>query len=154
MLAVLSNPATTSGNRTRARVELAREILEYESYAIVNMFSGATYRTGEIAQIGQSPAHWLQARDAIKEGLAEADCVLLAYGISEPTGPARAHHRSQVEWLHHELSTRSLPVCTLSGQPRHPSRWHRYTHANFPGLDLKSALRASFEFRVPADMYL
>ncbi|MBH0116994.1 DUF1643 domain-containing protein [Salinibacterium sp. NG253] len=137
---VLSNPPTTSGSRTLQRVELARQVLGYESVVTANLFSIATYRTTGISEAGADAAGWLGARPELATLLASADAVVLAYGCREPAGAARHHFRDQLSWLQGEMRRHSIPTWMLADRPRHPSRWHRHTHAAHPELPFAEAL--------------
>lgn len=137
---VLSNPPTTSGLRTLQRVELARETLGCASVVAVNLFSIPTYRTGGISEVGAVEAGWLSARPEISEALSSADAVVLGYGCQEPSGPARFHFREQIAWLCVEIGIHNVRSWMLDGRPRHPSRWHRHTHAVYPDLPFAEAL--------------
>ncbi|TQO19927.1 uncharacterized protein DUF1643 [Rhodoglobus vestalii] len=137
---VLSNPPTTCGLRTLQRVELARETLGYASVVAVNLFSISTYRTGGISAEGAVEAGWLDARPELLDVLSSADAVVLGYGCQEPSGPARLHFREQLAWLQEEIGNHNLPTWMLDGRPRHPSRWHRHTHASYPDLPFAEAL--------------
>lgn len=140
LLVVASNPPTTSGQRTLARAEYARQILDFDSYEIANIFSQPTYRTSGVADAGSSPDGWLDARASLVPALDEAAAVLLAYGISKPAGIAGGYHDEQVEWLEAEVERRRLPVWWVGGAPRHPSRWQRYTYRAHPAEDFQTAL--------------
>ncbi|MDJ0378493.1 DUF1643 domain-containing protein [Cryobacterium sp. PH31-L1] len=140
LLAVLSNPPTTNGMRTLQRVKHAQETLGYSSMAIANVFALPTYRTDGIALAGVEPDGWLAARSSLTQALASADAVILAYGCHEPSGPARQHFRDQLEWLQAQLDARGLATWMIDGRPRHPSRWHRHTHAQYPALTFAEAL--------------
>lgn len=140
LLAVLSNPPTTSGHLTLNRVELARQLLGFERVAVVNLFPAPSYRTGELSQLGATPEAWLPARQDIAEQLPIAEGVLLAYGCSAPSGPAREHFRTQERWLTSLLADRSVPVWRVGGTPRHPSRWQRWTVRQHPNLEFRRAL--------------
>jgi len=140
LVAVLSNPPTTSGARTLARVELARQVLGYDTASVANIFSIATYRTGGISVSGADPAGWEASHDLLRPAIDAADAVLLAYGRQEPSGPARIHFRAQVAWIRAEVESRNLPTWSVDGQPRHPSRWQRHTYSRFPLLPFQEAL--------------
>jgi len=142
-VAVLSNPPTTSGARTLARVELARELLGFESSAIVNLFPLPTFRSGEIARAGKDSSTWLAGRFAIDAALRSADGVLLAYGSTPPSGPARLHFQSQVSWMHTVMAQIGLLTWMVGNRPAHPSRWQRHTHACHPNIPFKEALAHS-----------
>lgn len=140
LLIVLSNPPTTSGARTESRVELARQVLGYGSVAAANLFAIPTYRTNGISDAGAEASGWVEARKALKEGVATSDAVVLAYGCQEPSGTARQHFRSQLAWIDTLISDARLPVWMIDGRPRHPSRWHRHTYAKHPTLTFQQAL--------------
>ena len=93
---------------------------------------------------GATPEGWLAARVEMEQALGEASAVLLAYGLGEPTGSARAHFREQVAWLHEHIEQHDLPTWWVGGAPRHPSRWQRYTWRAYPDLAFPEGLRAAF----------
>lgn len=136
-------PSQTSGARTRARVDLAREVLGFEEARLVNLFALPSYRSGGLSELGGTPEGWLAARDKITDGLGRAAAVLLAYGMQTPSGPARVHFRDQVAWLDERISEYNLPTWWVGGAPRHPSRWQRYTWREFPGVTFEEALAKS-----------
>lgn len=144
LLVVGSNPpAQTSGVRTLTRVEQAATLLGFERGVIANLFALPSYRSGGISELGQSPSGWLEARAPLISGLDDCQGVVLAYGTQEPKGEARAHHREQVRWLKDEIKHRELPTWCVGGAPRHPSRWHRHTWRESPGVEFSVALKAS-----------
>lgn len=151
LLVVASNPPTTSGQRTLARAEQARLILDFDHCEIANLFSLPTYRTSGVAEAGTSADGWLEARANLSRALDYASAVLLAYGISKPTGAAAKHHVEQVEWLESEIGRRSLPVWWVGGAPRHPSRWQRYTYRAHPEIAFPVALTTALARREPLD---
>lgn len=141
LVAILSNPPRTTGDRTRARVELARKTLGFECVSLANIFSLATHSTGQISHLGREADGWLMARDALGSALQKADAVLLAYGSSLPIGDARKHHREQLSWLRAELSRIGVPLWQLGSQPYHPSRWQRWTSRHVPEMPFADALK-------------
>lgn len=147
LLAILANPPLTPGWRTLRRVELAREVLGYASVDVANLFAAPSQSTSAIAELGATAGSWLAARPQVQTGVMVADGVLLAYGVSSPVGPARQHYRQQVEWLDEQLASREVPVWTVGGIPRHPSRWQRWTSRMHPSLDFRSALALSLASR-------
>jgi len=149
LLVVLSNPPTTSGVRTLQRVQVAKETLGFSSVSVANVFAISTHRTSGIAAVGAVPDGWIEARAALSQALAVADAVILAYGVQEPSGGARLHFRDQVAWLQAEIDARHLPTWMIDGKPRHPSRWHRHTHALHPSLTFAEALPAVLLKEVP-----
>ena len=140
LVVIGSNPPTTSGQRTLRRVELAREILGFQTVEVINLFPLPTYRTTGISQVGQTIEGWGQARREIRASIAGASAVLLAYGVGHPTGAARHHHRSQVAWLDELLVAEGIAAWWVGGEPRHPSRWHRYTHRIDPSKAFRDVL--------------
>jgi hypothetical protein len=119
---------------------MAKDTLGYSSVAVANLFSIATYRTGGVSAAGADPKGWLAARPGLAQGVGAADAVILAYGIQEPSGPARHHFRDQLSWLQNEIHERGLKTWMVGGRPRHPSRWHRHTYAEYPDLLFSEAL--------------
>lgn len=144
LLVIGSNPPSrTSGARTSARVEMAREVLGFERVRLVNLFALPSYRSGGLSELGATPQGWLEARAGMERGLGEAGAVLLAYGVGEPAGPARAYFRDQVAWLNEQIAARNIPTWWVGGAPRHPSRWQRYTWRAYPDLAFSEALGVS-----------
>lgn len=147
LVVIGSNPPTTNGIRTLRRVEAARDILGFTTVSVANLFSLATYRTTEIAIMGAKREGWIQARPHIQEELTRANAVLLAYGIKHPTGDAREHFREQIEWLNLRITEAGLPVWWVGNGPRHPSRWHRYTHHVDPARNFIDVLAEALNRR-------
>ncbi|TFC34129.1 DUF1643 domain-containing protein [Cryobacterium sp. TMT2-42-4] len=135
-------PLTTSGERTLARVRMASELMGVSRVSICNLLDVATNDVREVATVGNSAAPWLASRPAILEALGDADDVLLAWG-SEPTGPARNHQREQVAWVMNLIASQRTEAWAVGAQPRHPSRWQRYTSRAHAGMDFSSALQLS-----------
>ena len=143
LLAVLSNPPLTDGIRTLRRVHLAANLLGFEEAAVANLFAFPSHSTGAIATLGATPEGWTAARPQLQASLDQSGSVLLAYGSTPPTGPARHNFYAQVEWLHHHLSALGTPTWQVGDGPRHPSRWQRWTCRAHPGLTFSEALRVS-----------
>lgn len=139
-MAVCSSPPKTSGIRTLKRVEMARKILRYEHVRVANMFPLATQSSGDLKILGVHQSPWMISREEIQSGISLADGILLAYGTSAPTGPARHHWREQISWLFNRLDPLSVPIWSVSEEPRHPSRWHRHTFREHPGMPFENAL--------------
>ena len=140
---VLAAPPLTSGARTVNRVRLAQSILGFQDVETVNLFPEPTLDVLHISKIGCDEELWLSGRASILAGLESATDVVLAYGVSEPTGAARAHHRHQVGWLGAEIARLQPRVWTVGDATRHPSRWQRYTNIAFPSLPFREALSQS-----------
>lgn len=150
LLCVLSNPPVTDGARTRARVELIGEMFGATSVLSENLFPVATYRSGGVAAAGADASSWLPSRSLLEEAIVSADAVLLAYGLGEPSGPARGHHRAQLLWLASMLDFHKVASFVVGDGPRHPSRWQRWTSRQYPGIAFSAAVRASVRpFTIP-----
>lgn len=76
----------------------------------------------------------------IQSGISLADGILLAYGTSAPPGQARHHWKEQISWLFGRLEPLNVPIWSVSDEPRHPSRWHRHTFREHPGMSFENAL--------------
>jgi len=151
LVAVLCNPPLTSGARTLARLDLAKEVLGYESLSVANIFGIATRSSGEITAVGASAHGWEDARIELEEALAHASAALLAYGKTEPSGAARLHHRSQVSWVIDHLVTHGTPTWLLGEYPYHPSRWQRWRYRHAPDATMREALTEGLQLaRAPA----
>lgn len=127
---------------------MAREVLGFERVRLANLFALPSYRSGGLSELGATPDGWLAARAEMEQALSEASAVLLAYGIGEPTGPARAHFREQVAWLNERIEQHDLPTWWVGGAPRHPSRWQRYTWRAYPDLAFPEGLQRGLAVRV------
>lgn len=138
--AILATPPLTSGGRTLARVEMARQVLGAERSIVANLYDVPTRDIGELATKGHDPAQWRRSRTALKQAVDLADVVMLAYGVSRPPAPVRSYHDEQVEWLNELFDRRSVPVLMVGGRPRHPSRWQRWTSRAHPGRPFREAL--------------
>lgn len=150
LLCILANPPINTGARTLRRVELARELLDCTSVSVENLFSLATADVTNIAELGADEVGWATARQPLATELSASDVVLLAYGVSEPTGAARQHHRHQIRWLASKLARSNACIYCVGDGPRHPSRWQRWTARAFPGEDFATALKASFTRVTPS----
>lgn len=150
LLIVGSNPPVTSGNRTLGRADLARQILGFDRTSIANLFSLPTYRTGGMSLAGLDVSGWREARSHLLAAFAEADAVLLAYGTTKPSGAAAQHYLEQVAWIEEQIVKHGLEKWLVGGEPRHPSRWQRYTYRAFPGVPFHEALRASLGLNPPS----
>ena len=142
LLAILATPPETSGERTLKRLELACQILGFDSVRVVNVLDVVTFRTGGMSTAGKDEMPWLKSRAAISAGLAECDGVVLGYGVSEPTGTARRYYRTQIDWLWGELRASESLIWSVEMPPRHPSRWHRLTYKLEPDTLFPDALKS------------
>ncbi|WP_370039128.1 hypothetical protein [Nocardioides sp.] len=140
LLAVLTNPPTTPGERTLARVQLACDLLGYDDFAVANLFPLPSRSTRDINELGQVRGPWLAARPVLQEQLGAAAGVLLAYGLERPRGQAGQWHREQVTWLDAAITGRGLPRFWVGEAPRHPSRWQRCTSRRQPAVPFRDAV--------------
>ena len=141
LLVVASNPPTTSGSRTTSRADLARSVLGFESVEIANIFSLPSYRSGAINELGVHEEGWDVARRDLSSAVKRANAIVLAYGVTKPSGAAKLHYERQLSWLDTLLARRDLPVWWVGGAPRHPYRWQRYTFREHAGVAFPEALR-------------
>jgi hypothetical protein len=145
LLCILANPPLGSGERTRARLGLARDLLGFETFTIRNLFAVPSGAVTDISTLGATPAGWTQARQQLEPAFSVCDGVLLGYGISEPTGAARKYHREQVEWVAERLAASGCQAFQVGDGPRHPSRWQRWTSRYHRELEFSAALEASLK---------
>jgi len=131
---------------------MADELLGFSHVSVVNLFALPSHATGEIAALGVEEAGWLKARGDLGPGISAADGVLLAYGATAPTGPARGHFRDQVEWVRERIAAEDLPVWHVGDGPRHPSRWQRWTSRAHPGVPFAEALQSSLALVCPVSV--
>lgn len=143
IVAVLTNPPLTDGRRTLNRVTLAANLLGFDRVVVGNLFALPSHATGAITELGVSPHGWMTAKSHLTNHLASSDGVLLAFGVTAPSGPARDHFRSQVRWLIERTVSLGLPMWQVGDGPRHPSRWQRWTSRTHPDLGFPEALRTS-----------
>lgn len=145
LVAVCSTPPLTKGLRTLNRLAMAQEILDFKELAVTNIFGVATRSTGDIAHLGIDLQPWLDSRCDLEQQILRADGIVLAYGTSAPTGPARQHWKAQVDWLLSLVEDRQVPVWSVNGETRHPSRWQRHTYRHSPELPFREALALALE---------
>ena len=148
LLFILATPPETSGSRTTARIEMAREVMGFPSARAVNLFPLTTKSVIDISTLGIERDPWASNRCTLMNELEDASEIVLAYGVTEPSGPAKLHHRWQVEWLKEQIVQLGIPTWTVGGRPRHPSRWQRYTSKVHPSLAFRDALRRSLQLDV------
>lgn len=140
LAAILATPPLTTGTRTLARLESARELIGADRVLVGNLLAVPTAHVGEITQLGADLEQWVESRPAITECVESADALLLGFGVSSPSGVARRHFQSQVDWLMTLLDEKAAPVYLVGNKPRHPSRWQRWTARAQPGLPFQEAL--------------
>lgn len=126
LCAVLLNPPTTTGSRTRAAVQRAADHLGYETVVVANLVGLATTSSGQLADVVR-PADWRQARRSLRETVAVADGLLFGWGLLGQLRGAQQAAENQVLWLVHEAVEAGHSAAWAVGEVRHPSRWHQYT---------------------------
>jgi hypothetical protein len=119
-------------------------MLGFETAEIVNLFAIPSRSVTDISMLGAELDGWTEARALLEPAIIACSGVLLGYGVAEPKGAARRHHRDQVDWLGKMLADTGRPTFQVGGEPRHPSRWQRWTARHYPHLTFSSALRSSF----------
>ncbi|MEV5337827.1 DUF1643 domain-containing protein [Streptomyces sp. NPDC052676] len=145
LLCILANPPLRSGERTRGRLVLACDLLGFETFTMRNLFAVPSGTVTDISTLGATADGWAQARKQMESAFSACDGVLLAYGISEPTGAARKYHREQVRWVTERLVASGCQSFQVGDGPRHPSRWQRWTSRHHRELEFSAALEASLE---------
>lgn len=142
---ILANPPLSSGGRTIQRVELATNLLGFSTYRIANIFSVASHSTKEMSMLGKLEQPWLESRTILAETISESDAVLLAYGVTKPSGEAKHHYDSQIEWLRGELENYQHSIWQLGDRPHHPSRWQRWTYRQGTDASFRETLGKGFQ---------
>ena len=143
LLAAPTNSPLTTGTRTLRRTALAAERPGCAQVHVISPFAVPSHATGEVAALGLEEAGWMSAREAILTRLMASHGMLLAYGATAPTEPARHHFRRQADWMHGGVAHHNLPSSQVVDGPRHPCRWQRWTHLARPGVPFVEGLRAS-----------
>lgn len=141
LLAVLhSPPSRSSGQRTLGRVELARRALRCESARVSNLCETPLDDVAAVHSV--DPKVWVASRERILRALEERapSEVLLAYGVSAPTGIHRAHYLAQLAWLAATLEKLPVRLWAFGGRTTHPSRWQRVTTLTLPGVRLSDEI--------------
>lgn len=138
--AILATPPMTSGDRTLARLELAKRILCADGVVTANLLNIPTRDTNQVSSLGKNPASWNQSRAKIEECVFSSQAILLGFGVTRPSGEAGVHFQSQVAWLRELLVEHGAVVYLVGGRPRHPSRWQRWTARAQPGVPFDEAL--------------
>ena len=139
--AILISPPLTSGERTLARLDTARRLLQADRVAVANLLDVPTTDIRQVSILGRDRESWLASRNAVEKCVIACDTVLLGFGVSKPAGDAGVHFQRQVDWLHALLLEHGGPVYTVGGKPRHPSRWQRWTTRAQPGVPFDEALK-------------
>jgi hypothetical protein len=153
LLAVLASPPCgTSGQRTLARVSMAAALIGCSDYQVANVFAEPTPDVLAITAAGATAKPWMTARESLEPLIEKADNVLFSWGKTEPTGPAREFHRAQIEWLISQASRVEAAIWMVGAEPRHPSRWQRYTSREHPYLPFPQALGHALRIVSPTEL--
>ena len=137
---VLASPPLTSGARTLGRVKTLARTLDLTSWSVTNLFSLATRSVRDISVLGIDSSAWLAARSDLESEVRRSTDLVLAFGVTRPSGRARSHFLDQLEWLATQIEEVQPTCWSISDSPRHPSRWQRYTHRAYPDLAFEDAL--------------
>ena len=133
LVAVLHSLPAGSGERTKARIEIARRALNCSSATVANLYPA---RLANVNAIGISDHDvWALGREEIDRELRRSDTtdVLLGFGVQEPSGEARRIFRLQLQWLGRALESSDVRVWVYGDRPTHPSRWQRVAHRHSVG---------------------
>lgn len=127
LVALLLNPPLRDPSVTvsMANLHVAKDVLGCSSLQVANMFAIPTKDLPDINRVGREPHGWLETRPQLTAAIAQADAVILGWGLGGLSGPARLHFREQIDWVFSLLAAHG-PVWTVGGVPRHPSRWRQF----------------------------
>lgn len=127
LCALLACPPTTSGVRTLNALGVAARCLQFTHLTVGNLLSVPARDMSAMSEVGVDADLWKAARVDVEQALGHADGLIAAWGVGPLAGPARRHHRDQIEWLIRTAQAAGHTITwTLGGQPRHPSRWHQF----------------------------
>ncbi|MBK6871322.1 MAG: DUF1643 domain-containing protein [Kineosporiaceae bacterium] len=126
--AILLNPPLTAGTATVRHLRVAADLLGCAEIQVANLFAIPTKSVIEINVIGSTAAGWEAARPSLAAVLDSSTALVAGWGVSGLHGQAAAHQREQLSWIAERVAQVPvpLPVWTLNGESRHPSRWHQY----------------------------
>jgi hypothetical protein len=131
---------------------MAAALIGCSDYQVANIFAEPTSDVLAITAAGATSEHWMAAREALEPLIEKADNVLFAWGKTEPKGPAREFHRAQIEWLISQTSQVDAAIWMVGAEPRHPSRWQRYTSREHPELPFPEALAHALSHVSPIEL--
>lgn len=143
---MLLNPPKGVGERTITHLQVVRECLNCDVVQIVNLYPHATKDLAGLGRVAGDTKDWIEQRHVISTALRQADEVLLGWGVSLPTGPARARMIAQISWAIDQLQSLGVVPWVVGDGPRHPSRWHQYVsdrHGRTSGGSLAERIRDS-----------
>ncbi len=119
-------------------------MLDCNSIDIANLFAVPTQDLSAVTTVGQSSQGWDLAQPRLGEVIATADHLMAAWGVGGLSGPASVYQRRQLRFIASTaLESGRGHIWTLSGEPRHPSRWHQYVsdrHGRASGASLTERL--------------
>lgn len=136
----MNPPAQGTGKLTLSRVALAASAMQCNNYTWANFIQIKTLSTSELSVTAREEMDWVSSRPALSNSIANATHVLLGFGDSILSGPARHWQRNQALWLAKTIQWDQQRVVWLSGRPLHPSRWNRETFQKLPGEPLATAV--------------
>lgn len=129
LCAILLNPALRPVEKTITyhNVRSALPLVSCTKLVIANLLNVATKDAPELNRAAVGQQETAKARELISEALRQADEVLLAWGMGGMAGDVRIALQGQTVWLFEALQQHDLShVWTVTGRPRHPSRWRQY----------------------------
>jgi hypothetical protein len=125
---VLLNPVPHDRPTVTARnVELAQRVLGYERITRVNLSPVPAPDLAALSLCAAAPDSWRAHRPMLRQALWSCDALLFAWGVTYPTGAARAWAQEQLAYVHGQARLAGhTEAFLLDGRPRHPSRWQQY----------------------------
>lgn len=129
LCAILLNPALREqrGTTTYRNVTAALPLFGCEELVVANLLNTPTKDAPELNRRTPTQAELEGSRAELALAVKLADEVLLAWGTGGMTGEMRLALRRQVSWLYGRLVAEGVErVWTVTGRPRHPSRWRQY----------------------------
>jgi Protein of unknown function (DUF1643) len=155
MGAILLNPPTGSGERSVRHVAAAAKTLGASEFEIANLFATSTRNHREMSAAGSDARGWAVARVALERTLERSDLILLAYGVTSPTGQARQHFENQTGWLRQRLlDFGHVTYWRVGDGPRHPSRWHQFVSDKYQRTSGGSLAERLSMVLVEADVFV
>jgi len=125
----LLNPALKSVENTITfrNVRSALPLVDFHRVAIAILLNVPTKDAAELNRAVIGELEVVDAQAVLALLLEQADEVIVAWGVGGMSGPVRLSLQRQTKWLFEALGQSGIDrVWTVSGKPRHPSRWRQY----------------------------
>ncbi|WP_157251982.1 DUF1643 domain-containing protein [Nonomuraea typhae] len=129
LCAILLNPALRplESTTTFRNVRSALPVVSCNELVVANLLNIPTKDALALNRTKIDDQELREARALISPKLQQADVVILAWGVGGMSGQARLALQRQTAWLRDMLNrTNHDQVWTVTGRPRHPSRWRQY----------------------------